>query len=207
MDIPYRQTLSGDQIKKLRQFQVDDILPDNFEASTVYVTFNSELEKELAKWQAKWVDVDEEIDVAKGVVLDTITQDFQDSVDYRRLKFGLRGVDITVNADTGNDSVRITGKVEGYLGRTGRGNLSKRDIGYIERGLVPTTIPLDSVDGLSINRKGNPSFTPMEILEEPLRSVGQGLKATHYFKQEYETLVPNGILPEIFFLHGPQAKG
>ena len=204
----YTRTLSGDQFKKLRQFQADNFLPDTSENNAFYETFNSELERELAKAQTDWVDVDTEIDVAKGVVLETVTQDFQNSVDYQKLKFGLKERGITVKVETGNDGVRFTAEVKGYLGRTGRGNTSNRDVGYLGRVFVdPVTIPFNSVEGLSIIREGKPSFTPIEQLEGKLQSVGQELKATHLFKQGYEALIPQGMLPEVYVLHGPQAKG
>jgi len=162
--------------------------------------FDSDLETELSKAR------DSMIDVAEGIVIDTVTSDFQ-GLDYSRLETKKpRGVSVEVDTDKESDGVLINAELTGYFGRSGRKRHSEGDARRLEAMFgTPMDINFDHVPGLYIARNGQPKIIPLEQTEDSIRATGAGLKATHLVQLSYGALVPNNMLTAVYDLHTPKS--
>ena len=179
-----------------RTFKIE--LKSNLKAADDYLARQKELELEsLARLNQVYLDV------AKSVVTGTVTQDIMSTLGYGNLRTASTPT-INVTVDDGYDMVSFDVKVTGYVGNTGRRNETGNDLRRLAQ-IKPTTISLDHIEGLTIDRYGRPVITSLEQMDGTGELTGTQRKATHVFEMGYGALIPKDMLPEVHSKHGPSS--
>lgn len=142
------------------------------------------------------------IRVAEDVVRTSVDNDVQMRVGYNALntQFGDAGLDVKVESSP--EGVTFYVIANRLVGRKGKGGLIDSDLNYLKGIFVdPSTIPLDSVDGLTIARDGRPIITPLREIEGLPRTLGERINATHLFQLQYSATIPTGMLAAVYEMH------
>lgn len=141
-----------------------------------------------------------EIDVARRVLGVSVRADVLKLFPYDELDTVMRGPDVTTSVKNGEDGVHIGAIARGYVGRQGRGKVSRRDLAKLERLQVdPGSISFDSIDGLTIERRG---FGVTPVNEVPDLDLTGKRGATHIYQFDYASLIPYSKLPSVLAKHG-----
>lgn len=142
------------------------------------------------------------IGVAERVVRTNVNNDVQMRVGYNALntQFGDAGLDVKVESSPEGVTFYVTSNR--VVGRQGRGNATSKDLRYLQKLFVdPSTIPLDSVDGLTIIRYGSPVIKPLRETEGLPRTLGEQIKATHLLQLQYRAAIPAGMQAKVYEMH------
>ena len=142
------------------------------------------------------------IRVAEDVVRTSVDNDVQMRVGYNALntQFGDAGLDVKVESSP--EGVTFYVIANRLVGRKGWGALIGQDLEYLQKVFVdPSTIPLDSVDGLTIVRDGSPIIKPLRETQGLPRILGEQMKATHALQIQYSATIPTGMLAAVYEMH------
>lgn len=142
------------------------------------------------------------IGTAERVVRASVNNDVKTGVRYNALntRFGDAGLDVKTEYVPGGIAFHVT--ANRVVGKEGRGNATDRDLRYLQEVFVDSsTIPLDSVDGLTIARDGSPIIKPLRETEEPLRTLLGQRKATHLVQIQYSATIPTDMLVAVYEKH------
>ena len=142
------------------------------------------------------------IRVAEDVMRNSVNNDIQMKVGYNVLntRFGDAGLDVKVEYLPEGVAFYVTANY--FVGKEGRGNATNKDLRYLQNVFVdPSTIPLDSVGGLTITRYGSSVIRPLKEAEGLPRTLGEQMKATHVLQIPYGATIPTGMLPSVYEKH------
>ena len=142
------------------------------------------------------------ITVAERVVRTSVSNDVRTRAGYNVLntQFGDAGLEVKVEHSPEGVAFYVTANY--LVGREGRNKATGQDLRYLQRVFVdPSTIPLDSVGGLTIRMDGCPVIRPLGETQGLPRTLGEQMKATHVLQIPYSATIPTGMLPSVYEKH------
>lgn len=182
-------------VYSLKQFDAVRSLPrierriENF-----WQNFEASLEHTLESIANKYLAV------AQDVVIDSVAKDAKARIGYDRLQTA-SSYHVEAKVDSSSDIIAYDVIFTCIFGNDRRDKATRHDLNRLsELSIDQNSIPLDSVDGLTIDRYGRPVVRLIGDIEASTQLMGTD-KATHGIQLVYGALIPKNDLARVYGQH------